>query len=231
LDDNYSNSLGLKHTSGSESNIGHDDDDDFVITKKNKVVGGFNANVNVISSPSTTELVPFLNNDNINSTVMDKDELLAAVDNEMVNYYERYKSIVNVSFLPEEEESDGVIVEGLKPSWCLDSHHYVVYSWILCMVSLAAFLKLNFLVKATITVLMAIVYNLLIFIPYKELFLDVFLDDDSSSERSIEIVFFKLCLMEIDLTKMLYLFQRENTNSLQTYYDDHFICHCGSLSL
>lgn len=59
----------------------------------------------------------------------------------------------------------------------------VVYSWILCMVSLAAFLKLNFLVKASITLLMAIVYNILIFIPYKELFLDDFLGDGLFADR------------------------------------------------
>lgn len=75
--------------------------------------------------------------------------------------------------------NDSSILEKTN-NWCLDSHHYVVYSWILCMVSLAAFLKLNFLVKASIVVLMAIVYNLLIFIPFYTLFLDPF-DDGVSS--------------------------------------------------
>ncbi|XP_035711025.1 uncharacterized protein LOC110854056 isoform X2 [Folsomia candida] len=79
---------------------------------------------------------------------------------------------------------------------CLDSHHYIVYSWILCMVALAAFLKLNFLVKASITVLMAIVYNLLIFIPYKELFLDEFLQDENSQSGQIPTRY-KLTMMII----------------------------------
>jgi len=58
-------------------------------------------------------------------------------------------------------------------SLCCDAPHYVVYSWILCMVSLAAFLKLYFLVKAGIILVFAFTYLVLIFFPFNHLFEDV----------------------------------------------------------
>ncbi len=65
-----------------------------------------------------------------------------------------------------------VLERGGEDEYCRDAPHYVVYSWVLCMVSLAAFLKLYFLVKASIISLLALSYTLLIFIPFNSLFAD-----------------------------------------------------------
>jgi hypothetical protein len=62
------------------------------------------------------------------------------------------------------------LVQSERANWCPDVPHYVVYSWILCMVSLAAFLKLYFLFKAAIILVMATTYILLIFFPFQHLF-------------------------------------------------------------
>jgi len=71
-----------------------------------------------------------------------------------------------------------VIITATKSSgnpsdgFCADAPHYVVYSWVLCMVALAAFLKLYFLVKATIISILALTYSLLIFLVSDQLFGD-----------------------------------------------------------
>lgn len=65
--------------------------------------------------------------------------------------------------------SEGV-VGGDGTYFCRDSPHYVVYSWILGMVSLAAFLKLYFMVKATIIAFLFLTYSVLIVWPFKDLF-------------------------------------------------------------
>lgn len=57
-----------------------------------------------------------------------------------------------------------------KRSVCRDGPHYVVYSWVLCMVSLAAFLKLYFMVKATIIALLFVTYSVFILWPFKIFF-------------------------------------------------------------
>lgn len=73
------------------------------------------------------------------------------------------------------ENEDEVTITSVSPcdsetSYCLDAPHYVVYSWILCMVALAAFLKLYFLVKATIISMLALTYTILIFLVFDDLF-------------------------------------------------------------
>lgn len=74
----------------------------------------------------------------------------------------------------DESGSDGGFVRGSPTSWhdelCWDSPHYVVYSWVLCMVSLAAFLKLYFMVKAAIITLLFVTYSVLILWPFQEFF-------------------------------------------------------------
>ena len=57
-------------------------------------------------------------------------------------------------------------------SWCPVTPHYVVYSWVLCMVALAAFLKLYFLVKTVIIFILFLSYSLLIFFGFGSLLAD-----------------------------------------------------------
>ncbi|CAL8110129.1 unnamed protein product [Orchesella dallaii] len=68
--------------------------------------------------------------------------------------------------------SDGVdaSVSSSNVGTCRDGPHYVVYSWVLCMVSLAAFLKLYFMVKATVIAFLFVTYSVLILWPFKEFF-------------------------------------------------------------
>lgn len=67
-----------------------------------------------------------------------------------------------------------------KRSVCRDGPHYVVYSWVLCMVSLAAFLKLYFMVKATIIALLFVTYSVFILWPFK-----IFFDADEGDAGEI----------------------------------------------
>lgn len=53
---------------------------------------------------------------------------------------------------------------------CRDGPHYVVYAWVLCMVSLAAFLKLYFMVKITVIVVLFVTYSVLILWPFNGYF-------------------------------------------------------------
>ncbi|KAL1490421.1 hypothetical protein ABEB36_013120 [Hypothenemus hampei] len=47
---------------------------------------------------------------------------------------------------------------------------YIVFTWVLCMIALATALKLYYLVKLLLTVLMVAVYTVLILVPYKPIF-------------------------------------------------------------
>lgn len=47
---------------------------------------------------------------------------------------------------------------------------YIVFTWVLCMIALATALKLYYLVKLMLTLLMVAIYTVLILVPYKPIF-------------------------------------------------------------
>lgn len=50
---------------------------------------------------------------------------------------------------------------------------YIVFTWVLCMIALATALKLYYLVKLLLTLVMVAIYTILILLPYKPIFDDV----------------------------------------------------------
>lgn len=50
---------------------------------------------------------------------------------------------------------------------------YIVFTWVLCMIALATALKLYYLVKLLLTLVMVAIYTILILFPYKPIFDDV----------------------------------------------------------
>ncbi|CAL4081953.1 unnamed protein product, partial [Meganyctiphanes norvegica] len=56
-----------------------------------------------------------------------------------------------------------VAMESLIPSYCYFLQ-YFPYTWVLCMVALASFLKLNYLVKAIVLMVMVSTYSVVIFV-------------------------------------------------------------------
>lgn len=110
-------------------------------------------------------------------------------DNSYSSWYSGEATSTSSLFNTDQKSSGGsedVIIgdgDGNELNSCPDRPHYVVYSWILCMVSLAAFLKLYFLIKAVIIVILAVFYIVLIFIPFHHLFEDVVSNAGSSELR------------------------------------------------
>ncbi|XP_060516864.1 adenylate cyclase type 8 [Cylas formicarius] len=54
---------------------------------------------------------------------------------------------------------------------CICQHpEYIVFSWVLCLIALATALKLYYLIKLCLAIIMVATYNILMLIPYKPLF-------------------------------------------------------------
>jgi adenylate cyclase 8 len=63
-----------------------------------------------------------------------------------------------------------------QPYFCVHPEH-LVFTWVLCMIALATTLKLYFLVKTALALVMVTVYTLLIVVHYPQVFQQKVLDD------------------------------------------------------
>lgn len=70
---------------------------------------------------------------------------------------------------------------------------YIVFTWVLCMIALATALKLYYLVKLLLTLVMVAIYTILILLPYKPIF------DDVKSLIADGLVIFLVLLQIIDI--------------------------------
>ncbi|XP_019763467.2 adenylate cyclase type 8 isoform X2 [Dendroctonus ponderosae] len=71
---------------------------------------------------------------------------------------------------PPVEQTDVTFAEPCSDSSYCKHPEYIVFTWVLCMIALATALKLYYLVKLMLTLLMVGVYTILILVPYKPFF-------------------------------------------------------------
>lgn len=120
----------------------------------------------------------------INEKLSKLNQSLTRIENKLSNSDRFKRSIINETNLNNLDSSDNMhsntrtLFQYYSENEVCPHPEYIVFTWVLCLIALATALKLYYLIKLFLAVVMVGVYTFLILIPYNETFSDMQTTDD-----------------------------------------------------
>ncbi|XP_049822606.1 adenylyl cyclase 78C isoform X2 [Aethina tumida] len=122
----------------------------------------------------------------INEKLSKLNQSLTRIENKLSNSDRFKRSIINETNLNNLDSSDNMhsntrtLFQYYSENEVCPHPEYIVFTWVLCLIALATALKLYYLIKLFLAVVMVGVYTFLILVPYNETFSDMQTTDDIS---------------------------------------------------